>query len=81
MPPVKDAESSARKLGGMAEDYLAIHNSFDESKALEWFIGRFFLALFIGASTCRVQSLPNHNVSPAQGKSGLNNPVCRRTGS
>ena len=31
--PVKHAESSARKFGGRAEDYLAIHNWFDESKA------------------------------------------------
>jgi hypothetical protein len=31
--PVKHAESSARKFGGKAEDYLPIHNWFDESKA------------------------------------------------
>ena len=31
--PIKHAESSARKFGGKAEDYLAIHNWFDESKA------------------------------------------------
>lgn len=31
--PLKHAESSARKFGGKAEDYLAIHNWFDESKA------------------------------------------------
>jgi len=31
--PIKHAESSARKFGGEAEDYLAIHNWFDESKA------------------------------------------------
>lgn len=31
--PFKHAESSARKFGGKAEDYLAIHNWFDESKA------------------------------------------------
>ena len=31
--PLKHAESSARKVGGKAEDYLAIHNWFDESKA------------------------------------------------
>lgn len=31
--PVKHAESSARKFGGQAEDYLASHNWFDESKA------------------------------------------------
>ena len=31
--PIKHAESSARKFGGKAKDYLAIHNWFDESKA------------------------------------------------
>ena len=31
--PLKHAESSARKFGGKAEDYLAIHNWFDESKS------------------------------------------------
>ena len=31
--PIKHAESSARKFCGKAEDYLAIHNWFDESKA------------------------------------------------
>ena len=31
--PFKHAESSARKFGGKAEDYLAIHNWFDESKS------------------------------------------------
>lgn len=31
--PVFHAESSARKHGGKPEDYLAIHNWFDESKA------------------------------------------------
>ena len=31
--PFKHAESSARKFGGKAEDYLQIHNWFDESKA------------------------------------------------
>ncbi len=31
--PLRHAESSARKFGGKAEDYLAIHNWFDESKA------------------------------------------------
>ena len=31
--PLKHAESSARKFGGRAEDYLLIHNWFDESKA------------------------------------------------
>lgn len=31
--PMKHAESSARKFGGKAEDYLAIHAWFDESKA------------------------------------------------
>ena len=31
--PLKHAESSARKFGGKSEDYLAIHNWFDESKA------------------------------------------------
>ena len=31
--PFKHAESSARKFGGKAEDYLLIHNWFDESKA------------------------------------------------
>jgi uncharacterized protein DUF6915 len=30
---VKHAESSARKFGGKTEDYLPIHNWFDESKA------------------------------------------------
>jgi hypothetical protein len=32
--PLRHAESSARKFGGRPEDYLAIHNWFDESKAL-----------------------------------------------
>jgi hypothetical protein len=31
--PLKHAESSARKFGGKANDYLPIHNWFDESKA------------------------------------------------
>ena len=31
--PLKHAESSARKFGGKAEDYLAIHNWFDQSKS------------------------------------------------
>lgn len=31
--PMKHAESSARKFGGKAQDYLAIHRWFDESKA------------------------------------------------
>lgn len=31
--PLNHAESSARKFGGKAEDYGAIHNWFDESKA------------------------------------------------
>jgi hypothetical protein len=31
--PMKHAESSARRFGGRAEDYMAIHNWFDESKA------------------------------------------------
>jgi Domain of unknown function (DUF6915) len=31
--PVKQSESSARKFGGKTEDYLPIHNWFDESKA------------------------------------------------
>lgn len=31
--PLRHAESSARKFGGTAEDYLPIHNWFDESKA------------------------------------------------
>ncbi|PYX21571.1 MAG: hypothetical protein DMG82_17540 [Acidobacteria bacterium] len=31
--PLKHAQSSARKFGGKAEDYLPIHNWFDESKA------------------------------------------------
>jgi len=31
--PLKHAQSSAQKFGGKPEDYLAIHNWFDESKA------------------------------------------------
>ena len=31
--PLRHAQSSARKFGGSAEDYLPIHNWFDESKA------------------------------------------------
>ncbi len=31
--PLKHAASSARRFGGKAEDYLPIHNWFDESKA------------------------------------------------
>jgi hypothetical protein len=31
--PMKHAESSARRFGGTAEEYLAIHNWFDESKS------------------------------------------------
>ena len=30
--PLQHAEGSARKFGGRAEDYLEIHNWFDESK-------------------------------------------------
>jgi len=32
--PLAHAESSAKRFGGRAEDYLAIHNWFDESKLL-----------------------------------------------
>jgi hypothetical protein len=32
--PLNHAQSSARKFGGRAEDYLPIHNWFDESKPL-----------------------------------------------
>src|SRR5260370_34960047 len=31
--PLKHAQSSAKKFGGQAEDYLAVHKWFDESKA------------------------------------------------
>jgi hypothetical protein len=31
--PLQHAQSSARKFGGRAEDYIAIHNWFDASKA------------------------------------------------
>lgn len=31
--PVEHAKSSARRFGGIAEDYLAIHRWFDESKS------------------------------------------------
>jgi hypothetical protein len=31
--PLKHAQSSARRFGGKPEDYLPIHNWFDESKA------------------------------------------------
>ena len=31
--PPQHAQSSARKFGGRAEDYIAIHNWFDASKA------------------------------------------------
>ncbi len=31
--PLRHAENSARKFGGRPEDYLPIHNWFDESKA------------------------------------------------
>ena len=31
--PLKHAQNSARKFGGKPEDYLPIHNWFDESKA------------------------------------------------
>jgi hypothetical protein len=31
--PLVHAESSAKRFGGKLEDYLAIHNWFDESKA------------------------------------------------
>ena len=31
--PVKHAENSAKRFGGNIEDYLPIHNWFDESKA------------------------------------------------
>ena len=31
--PLRHAESSARKFGGKAQDYLPIHTWFDESKA------------------------------------------------
>jgi hypothetical protein len=31
--PLKHAESSSRTFGGKSEDYLAIHNWFDESKS------------------------------------------------
>ncbi len=31
--PLKHAQSSVKKFGGQADDYLPIHNWFDESKA------------------------------------------------
>lgn len=31
--PIKHAESSAQRFGGRSEDYLAVHNWFDESKS------------------------------------------------
>jgi hypothetical protein len=31
--PLKHAQNSVRKFGGLAEDYLAVHMWFDESKA------------------------------------------------
>jgi len=31
--PIKHAENSTRRFGGKSEDYRAIHNWFDESKA------------------------------------------------
>ena len=31
--PLKHAENSVRKFGGKPEDYLPIHNWFDESKS------------------------------------------------
>jgi len=31
--PLQHAQSSARKFGGRAEDYIAIHSWFDASKA------------------------------------------------
>jgi hypothetical protein len=31
--PIEHARNSAKKFGGRAEDYLAIHGRFDESKA------------------------------------------------
>ena len=31
--PLKHAQSSAKKFGGEAKDYLAVHQWFDESKA------------------------------------------------
>jgi len=36
--PLKHSESSAKKFGGKPEDYLPIHNWFDESKS---FLGDF----------------------------------------
>jgi hypothetical protein len=33
MKPLKHAQNSARKFGGAAEDYQAIHDFFDHSKA------------------------------------------------
>ena len=41
--PLKHAQSSAKKFGGQAEDYLSVHKWFDESKA--------FLALLDRKST------------------------------
>jgi hypothetical protein len=32
--PLEHAKNSARKFGGVPEDYLAVHQWFDESKAL-----------------------------------------------
>jgi hypothetical protein len=32
--PIEHAKSSARKFGGISEDYLPIHQWFDESKAM-----------------------------------------------
>lgn len=34
MTPVKHAESSVKHYGGVIEDYIEIHNWFDETKAL-----------------------------------------------
>jgi hypothetical protein len=41
--PAEHAKSSARKFGGVAEDYLHIHNWFDETKA--W-VGHSFHRMF-----------------------------------
>ena len=48
--PLKHAQSSAHKFGGRPEDYLNIHNWFDESKS---FLGDF-----------RHRALRHHAVMP-----------------
>ena len=50
--PLKHAEGSARKFGGKAEEYLAIHSWFDESKSFSQISATAHSAIMPKGSSC-----------------------------